>query len=236
MTKYLTEAGNIKNVSRIEPSTLKTSSMVTAAERFGTPQAALKYRTALINTRRHKRECACIGRCLETLCAGSHVLDFPCGTGRLVPYLLNRGFRVSAADSSEPMLEIARQQNFSHVTFHNENILSSSFTSYSFDAILCNRLFHHFTEPEVRYKALRELRRLCKPNGRIVISFFCNLSLSAALFHFKNSLKTQKAQDRIPISYYRFSHEIEAAGLTIHKIVPAQLGISPQWYLALSLN
>ncbi|MCB5285986.1 MAG: hypothetical protein LHW45_10420 [Candidatus Cloacimonetes bacterium] len=38
----------------------KTSAQ-TAKERFATPQAALKYSSALIHTRRHKRECTCIG-------------------------------------------------------------------------------------------------------------------------------------------------------------------------------
>ncbi|OFZ54382.1 MAG: hypothetical protein A2428_12975 [Bdellovibrionales bacterium RIFOXYC1_FULL_54_43] len=40
---------------------------------------------------------------------GRRALDCPCGTGRFIPLLLEKGFQVIAADISEPMLDKARE-------------------------------------------------------------------------------------------------------------------------------
>src|SRR4051812_5697313 len=88
--------------------TLRTSAQETI-ERFDSPAAAAKYAKSLGGTATHRREMRCILRGLEGLPSGANVLDLPCGTGRLLPELAQRGFAVTQADSSPHMVALARQ-------------------------------------------------------------------------------------------------------------------------------
>ena len=80
-----------------------------AVDRFNTPKAALKYYSAQTGTGMHRREVRCIRRALSEIESGSRVLDLPCGTGRLLPMLHESGYRVTEADSSPHMVDLARR-------------------------------------------------------------------------------------------------------------------------------
>src|SRR5688500_12825972 len=47
---------------------------------------------------------------LSVLPHGSSLLDVPVGTGRIAKVLLDRGFRVTAADISSEMIDVARER------------------------------------------------------------------------------------------------------------------------------
>ena len=141
-------------------------------ERFGTLTAAEKYSTALEGTKTHLREVRCIQRALQMVPVGGKVLDVPCGAGRLLPSLTALGFQVVAVDSSPHMVALARKRTeargFEKETeFLVSSIFDTGLNDDTFDAVICNRLFHHFSEPQIRRNALRELRRLC--TGTIVV-------------------------------------------------------------------
>src|SRR3954470_5174885 len=80
-----------------------------ARERFSRKSLADKYPSEYSNRWRDRREKACIEKCLESIPAGSRVLDLPCGTGRLTRMLVQRGHQVTGADVSEAMLGHARE-------------------------------------------------------------------------------------------------------------------------------
>jgi SAM-dependent methyltransferase len=215
---------------------IRKTSAEEAMLRFGTPEAAEKYAVALNGTKAHQRELRCIKLALAGLPAGSKVLDCPCGTGRLIPYLAGLGYHVVAGDSSPHMTEIARKKaaditSSDRIRFLVTSVFDTGFTADTFDAVICNRLFHHFGEADVRRMALTELRRIC--TGTIVVSFFCNLAFDALVFHLKCFIKRKMPSDRIPIGYNIFNKDIESAGLRIVRSLAARPGISPQWYLAL---
>ena len=69
-----------------------------ARHRFGRKSLADKYPTEYSNRWRDRREKACILKCLESIPAGSRVLDLPCGTGRMTRILVSRGYDVTGAD------------------------------------------------------------------------------------------------------------------------------------------
>jgi len=202
-------------------------------DRFGTLTAAEKYSTALEGTKTHLREVRCIQRALQMVPVGAKVLDLPCGAGRLLPSLTALGFQVVAVDSSPHMVALARNRaetkGFEKKTkFLVSSIFDTGLNNDTFDAVICNRLFHHFREPQIRRNALRELRRLC--TGTIVVSFFCNLALDALVFHLKNTIRRKKPSDRIPIGYGVFARDIDASGLRIEMSLATRPGISRQWY------
>lgn len=201
--------------------------------RFDSEAAATKYARSLGGTATHRREVACIRTALRGVAAGSRVLDLPSGTGRLLPLLVEMGFRVTEADSSPHMIEQARRyaqtlRLTQEVEFGVEDAFATSFGSGAFDVVLCNRLFHHFPEGEVRRRCLRELGRICR--GPMVISFFCSASLGAMTFRLRNWLRRRTPTDRIPIPRERFVADAEAAGLKVVRTLATRGWVSKQWY------
>tara|TARA_R110001599_G_scaffold289553_1_gene492507 strand:+ start:19669 stop:20352 length:684 start_codon:yes stop_codon:yes gene_type:complete len=204
--------------------------------RFDSHASSLKYAGALDDTSTHRRELRCIKRCLEDVPIGAYVLDLPCGAGRLLPSLVADGYQVFAADSSAHMLarakELAEKKGLVNgLGFGVEDVLDTSFSDNIFDAIVCNRLFHHFFESDVRVMALRELNRICR--GPIVVSFFCNQSISSTTFLIKNRFRRIPATDRVPISFKNISADIAAAGLTVELHMSTKPLRGKQWYLRL---
>lgn len=218
-------------------SSQRFSSAQQTRDRFNSEVSARKYAGALGGTATHRREVRCVRAALAGLAAGARLLDLPSGTGRLLPLLIEMGFRVTEADSSCHMIEQARKyaeaQGIARDTeFRVEDALATRFEDNAFDAVLCNRLFHHFNESEIRQRCLRELSRICR--GPIVVSFFCNSSLGAVAFHLRNWLRRKTPTDRIPIPRRRFIEDAQAVGLSVVRTMAARPWISKQWYAVLT--
>lgn len=209
--------------------------------KFDSAGMAATYRGKFVGTSKDRREKDCIRRALAGVPAGSLVLDLPCGTGRITTFLLEQGFRVAAADYSEHMVAQAREacaataggppggNAAGSVTFSQQDVMATTFRDGEFDAIVCNRLFHHFIEPATRRRALAELARISR--GPIVASFFCSFALSALKFRLSNALRGVTPVDRVPIPLDAFRQDVEAAGLRIDEVLPVRYGISPQTYV-----
>jgi len=205
--------------------------------RFDTEASAHKYAKAQAGTATDRRERRRITQALASVPEGALVLDLPCGAGRLLPFLVDSGYRVVAADVSAHMVEQARKYVAAHALpltpgdFHVTDVLETGFADDCFDAVVCNRLFHHFSDPAVRRQALRELGRIC--TGPIVVSFFRDVAYDALTHYLKHRLFRQHAVDRIPISLRTFREDIVAAGLDLQAAMGTRPLISKQWYVLL---
>ena len=216
------------------------SSYQQAIKRFSAPQVASQY-PAQFRPRhwRDRREKNCITKALRGITPGSRVLDLPCGTGRLTRLLMDHGFRVTAADVSEAMVNNARaniaasrspaEGDVPHVDFEVRDVMQTGYGDDQFDAVVCNRLFHHFTESGTRLRALRELRRICR--GPVVLSFFNSFALDAAYRRLVNKARGRTPRDRIPIPYTVFHGELLTAGFRVQQTIAVRWGISPHWYV-----
>jgi SAM-dependent methyltransferase len=108
---------------------------------------------------------AFLARCLEAL--GHHpdsVLDFGCGTGTAVPFLLHDlgAQRVVGVDASERSLEVARRTYGSaRVTFLSADRFAPD---AGFSLAFCNGVFHH-VPPSERSGVARMVRDSLKPGG-----------------------------------------------------------------------
>ena len=212
-----------------------------AIKRFSAPQVASRYPSAYrAHHWRDQREKQCVLKALDSIPAGSHVLDLPCGTGRLTRLLIDCGFRVTGADVSQAMLVNARSNiasaprprnadAFPPVDFDLCDVMHTGYADGQFDAVLCNRLFHHFTESDTRWKALTELRRITR--GPVIISFFNTFAVDAVYRKMGHILRRKPPRDRIPIPYATFHNELRAAGFRVFKRIAVCWGISPQWYV-----
>ncbi|MDY6796046.1 MAG: class I SAM-dependent methyltransferase [Actinomycetota bacterium] len=101
----------------------------------------------------------------------SKVLDVGCGTGFIIPWLLEavgeRG-QVKAVDIVDKMLWIARGKcERPNVLYLQADISRTPFLHHSFDEIVCHNCFLHMAEKE---NAAHEMYRVLRPGGLITIS------------------------------------------------------------------
>ncbi len=214
-------------------------------ERFNDEAVARDYvaKKNTLATSKNRREMACIGAALEGLAVGSRVLDLPCGTGRLAAMLLKRGFEVVEADYSAPMIDAAKAwyldhpldgESASRLRFVRQDVMHTTFDDDAFDAVICNRLLHHYPEPATRRAVLGELARICR--DRLIVSYYDSFALSALKFRLRNRLRGVTPTDRIPIATSEFRRDYESCGLRLLRTLPVRYGISPQTYLVLGVG
>jgi len=100
--------------------------------------------------------------------SGRKALDFGCGTGRSTRFMQGLGFEVLGADISEEMIRKAREIDPSGVYHLIPDGDFSAWPNQTFDLILSVFTFDNIATMEKKVGIFRELRRLLKPNGRIV--------------------------------------------------------------------
>jgi ubiquinone/menaquinone biosynthesis C-methylase UbiE len=205
--------------------------------RFDSSQAASKYAARGLDIHRH-RESQCIREALSDLAPSSRVLDLPCGAGYLTRTIVDAGFLATAADVSVHMMERAqaawksacleRPDRRGKAQFLVQDVMHTSFPDGYFDAVVCNRLFHHFCEPVMRCAALAELRRIS--SGPVVVFYFDRFALDAVRLASLRFIFGKFRRDRIPISTKTFVAEARSVGLELDQVLWKRWGISPQAY------
>lgn len=101
------------------------------------------------------------------------VLECACGTGLLTGEIAPRCRSLVAKDFSANMLRRAEKKygSFPNVRFERADILRLDYPDASFDAVVAANVIPLLDEP---YRALRELDRVCRPGGRIIIPTYMN--------------------------------------------------------------
>ena len=102
--------------------------------------------------------------------ARGRILDVGVGTGCNIPFY-PEGSKVVGIDMSERMLDRARDRARElgrPMTLRPMNLLSLDFPDASFDTVSCTFVLLCLPD-ELQEQALRELRRVTRPDGRILI-------------------------------------------------------------------
>ncbi|XP_046487367.1 uncharacterized protein fid [Neodiprion pinetum] len=102
---------------------------------------------------------------LEELEPGALVCDVGCGNGKYLS--VNQSIFKVGADRCKHLTDIAREKENEVLICDN---LSLPFRDDSFDAVLSIAVVHHFATTERRIHALKELARVLRIGGRLVIS------------------------------------------------------------------
>jgi ubiquinone/menaquinone biosynthesis C-methylase UbiE len=106
----------------------------------------------------------------EILPAGNRILEVAPGPGYLAIELVKTGkYQIVGLDISKSFVKIARakaQEAGVAVDFRHGNASNIPFDGSSFDFIVCRAAFKNFTEP---VQALREMHRVLKANGKVLI-------------------------------------------------------------------
>ena len=123
-----------------------------------------------INRKANRALCAAV----EPLIApADEVLECACGTGLLTGVIAPRCRRLIATDLSVKMLARAKKKygRYPSVTFAQADITRLAYPDGQFDAVVAANVIHLLDDP---YQALRELDRVCRPGGRIIIPTYMN--------------------------------------------------------------
>lgn len=100
---------------------------------------------------------------------GSKILDVATGTGKQAFAFARRGFNVVGVDLSEDMLGIAKRANkHENAKFEIADATNLPFEDNSFD-VSCVSFGLHDMIPTIRERALKELVRVTKKEGAIII-------------------------------------------------------------------
>ena len=97
------------------------------------------------------------------------MLDVATGPGLDALKIAERASKVYAIDISEPMIEEAKkkaeEKEIKNIEFSVEDAYTLPFDKEMFDTVICNNALHNMINP---HKALSEIRRVLKPNGRLI--------------------------------------------------------------------
>jgi SAM-dependent methyltransferase len=118
------------------------------------------------------------------LTADDLVLDAGGGAGDLSRNLAGRARQFVVADLTGALRDVGRDAaeaaGARNVLFVRAALEDLPFPDRSFDAVLCRFVVHHLAEPA---PALRELRRVCRPDGRVVVADLVALDDAVAGVH-----------------------------------------------------
>ena len=107
------------------------------------------------------------------------VLECACGTGAITVCIAEKCKRVIATDFASGMLKQAARKcrKFSNVRFKRADITNLKCKDDRFDKVVAGNVIHLLPDPE---KALKELERVVKPDGKIIIPTYINMSKASA--------------------------------------------------------
>ncbi len=107
---------------------------------------------------------------------GQTILDLGCGNGRLVDFLEKEAatwnqktYYYMGVDSSKNLLAEAKRKHPGH-TFKPGDMVKMPVKDGTIDVLFCIRAFHHLPTVKLRLKALKEMKRVLKPQGVLILT------------------------------------------------------------------
>jgi SAM-dependent methyltransferase len=108
---------------------------------------------------------------LEPLEPDMIVLDVACGAAHVAEQAAPHVRQVVGVDLTPALLEVGaqrlREAGITNVLLQEGNAAALPFLDASFDLVMCRGSLHHFPHPD---EAVREMARVCRPGGRVVVS------------------------------------------------------------------
>ena len=126
--------------------------------------------TNLVNGRVHAK----LKKLIEAqIDLGDKVLECACGNGMLTEVIAKRCKEVVATDVSRKMLLVAKRKlkKFNNVKWEEGDILNILYPDNTFDKVIAGNVIHLLDDPA---KAVKELVRVCIPNGIVIIPTYMN--------------------------------------------------------------
>jgi ubiquinone/menaquinone biosynthesis C-methylase UbiE len=120
--------------------------------------------------------------------AKGDALDIGCGSGEYIEGLLHRGWNTSGIDLAPEMVKVCAERfRSSLVSLKQGDVESLPFDAGTFDLILCIGVLPYLPSDE---QALREIHRVLRPGGYVVINVENMMSASNIDYVLRRSLQT----------------------------------------------
>ncbi len=132
--------------------------------------------------------------------AGDSALDVACGPGLLVCALARRVSHATGIDLTPAMLDEARrtqrEQGIDNVSWDCDDVTAMPYRDQTFDIVTCRFAFHHFPQP---LGVLREMRRVCRPGGCVLVVDSAPAEAKAYAFNAMERLRDPSHTRAMPI-------------------------------------
>ena len=152
------------------------------------------------------------------------VLDVACGTGEFERLILseNPGQQIVGVDISQEMLAIAQQklQAYPNTVFLPASVTKLPLAEQRFDVVVSASSFHYFDDPTA---ALAEMKRVLKPNGKVIILDWCKDYLLCRLCDF--FLKMIDPAHKQCYTQSEFHTLLTASGFDIQRATKVRFGL-----------
>ncbi|MCU1253921.1 MAG: methylase involved in ubiquinone/menaquinone biosynthesis [Candidatus Angelobacter sp.] len=149
--------------------------------------------------------------------ADDTVLDVACGPGLLACAFARAAQHATGVDMTPAMLEQARktqqEQGLNNVSWQQGDVYSLPFPEAQFSIVSSRFAFHHLQDP---LTALKEMKRACKPGGRIVVADMSPLPEKAAALNAAELLRDPSHARAMPVDELRGL--FEQAGLAVPQV------------------
>ncbi|HEY3930293.1 MAG TPA: methyltransferase domain-containing protein [Candidatus Koribacter sp.] len=144
--------------------------------------------------------------------ADDTVLDVACGPGILTCALAAKAKHATGIDLTPAMLDQARklqrEHNLANLTWLEGDVTHLPFADATFSLVVCRYAFHHFPDPLI---VLREMKRVCAKNGRIVVVDTAPAKEKEAAFNRMEKLRDNSHVRALPVE--EMLHLFAQAGL-----------------------
>jgi len=202
------------------------------------PKEAAAYRLSR-TPKRFKRfylEEGILGFWLDGLKKNSLVLDLPCGTGRCLSSILQRGFRYIGADISPAMIAEAQGEGKKQMRpeliqpFVVADAEHLQFEDNSVDCVVMWRFLHHVRSPRIPQNILREAARVTR--SKVLISFHHPFSFTSI----RKSLQRFLSRDTSgnpAFTQWRLAREAKQCGLRVVETKGFRKYVSINWFACL---
>ncbi|MBR2552468.1 MAG: class I SAM-dependent methyltransferase [Erysipelotrichaceae bacterium] len=148
---------------------------------------------------------------------GDEVLECACGTGMLTEVIAPKCVHITATDLSGKMLKRAEKKcrQYTNVSFAKADIDQLAFADGSFDKVIAANVIHLLDDP---LHALKELERVCRPGGMLIIPTYMNKEKGQRPDAFSETVRKAGADFKHDFTFAEYEDFFREAGYSDVKI------------------
>lgn len=139
------------------------------------------------------------------------VLECACGTGEITRQIAEKCSELIATDYSVGMLRQARRKcgNLTNVKIKRADLTALKCKDNVFDKVVSGNVLHLLDDP---CAALKELERVCKRGGKIILPTYMNIERTGRTNIFVKAFKTLGAGFKRQFDYAAYKEFFRSAG------------------------
>ena len=145
---------------------------------------------------------------LDSLPAGSSVLDIGCGNGKNMLYRKDLDFK--GIDISKEQVRICQEKGLNVL---EESMISLPYKNDEFDNIICIASYHHLDNDIARCASLQEMYRCLKPGGKVLITVWAIEQEASSRRKFEKRHEYVPWKSKDGEIHYRYYHIYSKGGL-----------------------